>query len=263
MASDTITSLIDFLDNQDYGSDPVEAVRKLLAQGLSPNETRRDPMDFACALGVASRLGFDESVQALLNAGAKPVWPTGETVIAFNELLGLFPNSGEGEDPLDRVYTGFALDPLFLACNELAWKLEIGSRDYSGDRKAAAPLLSTIKHLLAAGAPVYREDPALHIAPLDNFLVTVMENWVQPYSRAQNETIADVLWHSIESLPNSEEMARCVVDQDWGELNFSNLEWYVGMEDEDALTLLTNYAEQKLLQLQTHGVSVRKNSPRL
>lgn len=230
-------------------------VERLLAQGAHPNQTRRDKHNFACAVGMAAAQAWPQVVQALLNAGGKPVWPTEEIEIPNEALVG---------HKRDESYRGPPCDPLVWTTEKLAWSIIEYEDDVSNQvkRREIDRYYEIARTLLSHGAPVERADPANGRAPLDNLLILICENMGrQTLSEKSRDIVADLMIHALTQHPDPAPYLQKVVNGNWEQLPFGQWEWH---DDHPEITPgLVTRAERLILASDTLAASRNRTQPRL
>ena len=230
-------------------------VERLLAQGANPNQTRRKKHNFACAVGMAAAQAWPGVVQALLNAGGKPIWPTNEDEIPNEALVG---------HTRDESYRGPPCDPLVWTTEKLAWSI-IEYSDNVADpvkRKEIDRYYEIARTLLSHGAPSDRADPANGRAPLDNLLILICENMGgDTLNDKCRDIVADLMIHALMQYPEPAPYLHTVIKGQWESLPFGQWEWH---EDHpEIIPGMVARAQQRILDHDTTTSFRNRAQPRL
>lgn len=213
-----------------------QRVREALANGANPNLYCREFQNFRSVLGMAVLQQRMETIQALLDAGASVHWPEAELDIAQEELTG-----EEG----DVSYGGHPVDPLGVALEQLAWVLAEAVSDEPCARAQAQTLGEIVNLLIDRGATL-RADPATGYAPLDRFLLVLVENpyLFAPWSLPTAATIVFEVLGRIDP-----ETPRKMMAGQWDALAACTWEWHQDLPE--LAEHLTSLAQQSVMQQST------------
>jgi hypothetical protein len=228
-------------------------IRRLLEQGADPNQVERSHHHFVCAVGIAAAQAWPTVVETLLAAGGQPVWPTPETEIPNEDLVG---------HTRDEAYKGPPCDPLVYTMEKLAWRMvEYDPQDH--DKVGETLRYHAIaKILMAAGAPADRTDPANCRAPVDHLLLILVENsggeTLHPSCvRMVSELILCAIDQSGDRMHYLQEIAKGNLTT----LPFAQWEWH---EDHpEIIPVVMAHAQQHLLQSTTPVQPGKRSTARL
>lgn len=201
-------------------------VRQALAGGANPNLCLREFQNFRSVLGMAVLQRNPELAQLLIASGALAHWPENETDIEVSEL------TGEGEDV---SYGGYPVDPLGIALEQLAWVLAEAGADETNAKQQTRALREIVELLMEHGATL-RSDPATCKAPLDSFMMILVEN---PYNFASwtLSEAAEIVFDTLQRVdPGSYKL---MLEGQWEKLAACPWEWHQDFPElPEHLTLL-------------------------
>ena len=207
-----------------------------MAAGADANLVCREFQNFRCAVGVATAQRRPTVVAALLAAGGEAQWPEEETDIPAEDLTG---------EP-DTNYGGLAVDPLAIAFDQLGWILaEANTLDPKQARADIAASREIIRLLMEAGASL-RCDPATGCAPVDRFMMTLVENPTHHASWTA-QAVAECFFETMQRLNPGN--AQKMLNGQWRAMEACRWEWDEDLPD--VVEHLTTLAQQAALQTQT------------
>lgn len=163
-------------------------VRRLIAQGADPSFRVETQQGCFMPLGLAAWLGLEQTVQVLLESGARVTWFDSKKCLsdeAMESREDIMAN--ETQDQASSTYEGIPSDPLVAATQALGVAIESQSEIAAG----ALDRSIRIARRLGEAASPFRADPMMGRNPIEELFVQI--DYMSEGTPCPQE-VADLLW---------------------------------------------------------------------